>query len=378
MGKKSEYATKGGVDYGKANPFREAMQNLSKRTLHFPNKRDVFVAKEAVGMHGAIFEYRGPHPHFWCQTQEGLGNLNWPAEWMYQYTGKSYYDVIGYNLAQIIVVDVLSQGGLPVIITDEVASDSYDWGMDKLRSQDFADGLYQACKVCEMALPAGESSALKYLVRSEPPVKSAPVLSGCVTGIIAPKERLITGEKLRSGDKIIAVKSSGLHSNGTGLVIERALTLKDKFLHRLPNDQTLGEATLIFSRSYVKLIEEWLEAELNIHALLPGTGGGLSKLAYDKRPFAYDIYDWFEEIPAIFLFMRELGVTLEDWLTTFNCGGGYYAFVPPSEVEPALDIGEKAGYELMEVGEVKKGERKVFIEPGIFSPESIPLFPPGE
>lgn len=367
-----EYA-QAGVDYRKAQPFREAMQAMGKRTLHFPNKRDVFVERETIGTHGAIYEYCGPYTHKWCKTQESLGNQNWVAEWMYQHTGKTYYDAIGLNLAQIIVVDVIAQGALPVVFTDEVATDSYDWGMDELRSKDFAKGIYEACKICGMALPAGESSALKYLIKAELPVKSAPVLSGCITGIIAPKEKLITGRKLQAGDRIIGAASSGIHSNGISLVIKRALALKDQFLHKLPNGKTLGEETLIPARCYVPLAEALLEADVEIHAFLPGTGGGVSKIAFDKRPFTYRIHSWFDEIPPLFLFMRELGVTLEDCLTTFNWGSGHYIFVPFDEVNRAIDIGKRVGYELMEIGAVEKGERKV-----IFEPEGITLPPPGE
>ena len=79
-----------------------------------------------------------------------------------------------------------------------------------------------------MALPAGESPALRYLIKAEPPVRSAPSLSGCVTGIITPRSRMVTGEKLSVGDRIIGVTSSGLHANGVSLVIKRAMALKEQ------------------------------------------------------------------------------------------------------------------------------------------------------
>jgi phosphoribosylaminoimidazole (AIR) synthetase len=106
--------------------------------------------------------------------------------------------------------------------------------------------------------------------------------------------------------------------------------------------------------------------------LLPGTGGGVGKIAFDKRPFTYRIHNWIE-VPPLFQFMRELGVSLEDCLTTFNWGIGYYIFVPPQEVDYAISIAKKAGYELFDLGVVEKGERKV-----IFEPENITLPPPGE
>jgi len=368
-----EYA-KAGVDYTKIEPFKQAMVEMGKRTLTFPNRRNVFINEEVLYAHGAIYEYRGSLPHIWCKTQEGLGNKNWIAEWMYQFagTGRTYYEGIGIDTALMAVNDVIAQGAMPVVYTDEVAAGDSEWFEDEQRSKDLAFGYFKVCERVGITLPAGESPALRYLIKAELPVKSAPSLSGCVTGIIAPSNRLITGRKLQIGDHIVGATSSGLHSNGVSLVIKRAMTLPEKFLTKLSNGNTLGEEALIPTRSYVALVEALLEAEVDIHALLPGTGSGISKVAFDKRPFTYRIHTWVE-VPPLFLFMRELGVSLEDCLTTFNWGIGYYIVVPSQEVERIIKIGKQAGYQLVDLGQVEKGERKV-----IFEPEDIILPPPGE
>ena len=365
-----EYA-QAGVDYSKIEPFKRAMVEVGKRTLYFPNARDVYIDEEALGTHGVIYSYRGPHSPMWCKTQEGLGNKNWIAEWMYQYsgTGKTYYDGIGIDTALMAANDVICQGALPIVYTDEVAAGDSEWFQDERRAEDLAKSFYQACEMCGMALPAGESPALRYLVKAEPPVESAPSLSGCVTGIIAPNSRKTTGEKLSVGDRIIGATSSGLHANGISLVIRRAKTLKDEFLHVLPNGHTLGEEALIPTRCYVQLVEALLEEEIDIHALLAGTGGGVSKIAYDKRAFTYRVKHWVEP-PVLFQFMREIGVSLEDCLNTFNWGIGFYIFVPEAEVDRTLKIGKSTGYELLYLGEVERGERQV-----IFEPEKMTLPP---
>lgn len=369
----SEYATSG-VDYAKIEPFKRAMVRAGERTLAFPTRRGVYVEPESLGLHGVVFSYRGTQSHRWCQTQEGLGNKNWIAEWMYQHarTGRTYYEGIGIDTALMAANDVICQGALPVIYTDEVAAGDSDWFQDERRSQDLAESFFRACEMCGMALPAGESPALRYLIKAEGPVKSAPSLSGCVTGIIAPAERMVTGRNLRAGDQIIGVTSSGLHANGISLVIQRALTLKDKFLHLLPNGNTLGEEALIPTRSYVGLVEALLENGVEIHSLLAGTGGGVAKIAYDKRPFTYRIKKWVDRIPPLFLFLRENGVSLVDCLTTFNWGIGFYIFVPEKEVDRTLDVGTRAGYELIELGQVEEGKRQV-----IFEPEGLTLPPIG-
>ena len=363
-----EYA-KAGVDYTKIEPFKRLMDEVRKRTLSFPNRRNVYINEEA----GDVFEHRGPYKPLWRQVQEGLGNKNWIAEWMYQETGDPrYFNGIGIDTVMMAVVDVLRRGALPVTYADEVAAGDSDWFKDEARSKALAESYYRACEISGMALIGGESPALRYLIRAELPVKSAPSLSGSVVGIIAPPERLITGQKLGPGDHIIGVTSSGLHANGISLVIKRAMSLPEKFFTKLPNGNTLGEEALIPTRSYVALVEALLEAKIDIHALLPGTGDGVGKIAFDKRSFTYRIKHWVE-VPLLFQFMRELGVSLEDCLKTFNWGIGFYIFVLEKEVEKVLEIGQKSGYELYDLGQVEEGKRCV-----IFEPEKIILPPPGE
>ncbi len=361
---KAEYAA-AGVDYTKIEPFKMAMVRAGKRTLGFPNRRGVFVDEESVGAHGAVFRYRGAGPHLWCMTQEGLGNKNWIAEWMYQHagTGRTFYEGIGIDTALMAANDVICQGALPVIYTDEVAAGDSEWFMDEKRSAELAESFYKACEMCGMALPAGESPALSYLVKAEPPVRSAPSLSGCVTGIVAPPERMVTGEKLAAGDRIIGVPSSGLHANGISLVIKRALVIKDQFLHLLPNGKTLGEEALIPTRSYVALVEALQEENIEVHSFLGGTGGGIAKIAYAKKPFTYRVNNWVEEIPPLFRFMLEAGVSLHDCLTTFNWGIGFYIYVPENEADRTIAVGKKAGYDLIDLGGVEPGERRVIFEP---------------
>jgi phosphoribosylformylglycinamidine cyclo-ligase len=277
------------------------------------------------------------------------------------------------DTALMAVNDCIAQGAMPVAYTDEVAVGDSSWYSDKKRSKDLADGFVAICKEVGMALPAGESPALRYLIKSEPPIKSAPSLSGCVTGIIAPKTRLITGKDLQAGDHIIGVTSSGLHANGVSLIIKKAMELPEKFLTKLPSGRTLGEEALVPTRSYVALVEALLDAEVEIHALLPGTGDGVGKIAFDKRPFTYRVHSWVS-VPELFKFYREeIGISLMDCLKTFNWGVGYYIFAPASKAERILKIGKNTGYELLDLGIVKQGDRKV-----VFEPENIVLPPPGQ
>ena len=370
---KSAYA-KAGVDYTKMEPFKMAMIEAGKRTLTFPNKRGVYIDHEATHAHGAVFFYNGDEKNvIWCKTQEDLGNKNWIAEWMYEKTGKSYYDAIAIDTALIVVNDVISQGALPVVFTDQLEASDSSWYADEKRAKDFANGLVKICEEVGMALPAGESASVKYIINPKPPVKQIVSLSGSVTGIIAPRERLITGQKLSAGDVIIGAASSGLHANGISLIIEKALELPEQFLTKLPSGKSIGEEALTPTRSYVALVEALLDSKVDIHALLPGTGDGVGKIAFDKRLYTYRIRNW-PEVPELFRYYHEqLGIPLQDCLKTFNWGVGYYLFVPQSEVDKTLSVGKQAGYELTVLGVVEGGERQV-----IFKPGNITLNPPGE
>ena len=369
---KSEYA-KAGVDYTVMEPFKMAMIEIGRKTLKFPNKRGVYIKREATHAHGAVFEYRGKGSPIWCQTQEDLGNKNWIAEWMYQKTGKSHYDSIAIDTALIVVNDVIAQGAMPVVFTDQLEASGSDWYADKKRAKDFANGFLKICREVGMALPAGESASVTYLINPKAPVKMIASLSGSVIGIVAPKENLITGQELSAGDHIIGVASSGLHANGISLVIKKTLELPKQFLTKIPNGKTIGEEALIPTRSYVTLIEALLKNKVKIHALLPGTGDGVGKIAFDKRPFTYRIHSWLTVPPLFKFFHEQLNISLENCLKTFNWGVGYYIFAPKEEVAKILKIGKDTGYTLTDIGVVEKGKRQVIFEPG-----NIILNPPGK
>ena len=164
----SEYA-KSGVDYTKLEPFKQKMIAAGKKTTSFPNKRGVYINRDVLHSHGGIFEYKGDLPHLWCNTQEGLGNKNWIAEWMYLHdgTGRTHYDSIAIDTALMMVNDVIAQGAMPVVFTDEVAVGDSEWFTDEKKVQDLADGFVKICEEVGMALPAGESPALKYLLKPE-------------------------------------------------------------------------------------------------------------------------------------------------------------------------------------------------------------------
>lgn len=350
-----------GVDPRKIGQWKDIVKEVGLRTMHFPSRRHVKVEASA---HGMRYRYVGEGEHEFFATQEGLGNKNWIAEWMYQYsgTGKTYYEGIGWDNALMAVNDLIASGHMPVAYLNEVAAGDSDWFADTKRATALAESYFRLAETDGFALPGGESPALKYLVKAESPVISAPVLSGCAIGVLAPLENEFNGTVV-PGDCILGFESSGIHCNGISAVIRRAMQLSDKFLTKLSNGNTLGDEALIPTRSYVKLIEELQHAETPVKRFLPGTGDGVAKLATSRFPFTHVIEQW-PEIPLIVQFLRSLGMSIKDTLTTFNCRIGYYAFVERQHVEEVLDVATKAGYDAWYLGNVTEGERCV-----IFGPE---------
>ena len=360
----SEYVG-AGVNNALLDVFGRIMGAAAKRTLHFPRRRGVEVTQHD---HGGGFRYLRSSEHAWRITQEGLGNKNWIAEWMYRVLGnRTYYDVMAREVALMAANDVAASGALPVVATDEVSVGNGDWYQDERRAQDFADGWFAICERLGMALAGGETASLKYLVKPELPVESAPVLSAAVVGVIAPLYRAIGSiNTVLPGMKIIGVPSISAHCNGFSLIIKRGLQLQEQFLTKLPDGRTYGEHALLPTQEYVTMMSALQDRGVPIVAALPGTGGGVAKLASGKVPLTFAITAWpeFEKTPPLFQCLRELGVSWRDLVTTFNMGMGYYLFVTAENEERTIQTVREAGYEgVMSVGDVREGAHGVLWQP---------------
>lgn len=353
MGQPSEYAQVG-VDYKILAPWKAAVRGLIPRTRDLPLKRWLVEVSET-----GAFRYRGSGAHAWRLILESLGTKNWIAEWMYRRTqNPNFFSGLGQDVVEMAVMDLLRQGALPVILADLVALGNDAWCNDEVRSTALIEGFGLACETNGMAFTGGETPALRLLIRSSPDV---PVLACAVVGLIAPAEREIVPQ-VRAGAAIVGVESSGPHANGYSLLIRRGLQLPAQFFEEVLPGRTFGAEALAPTRSYARFLEHVLKCSFRPLAVVPATGGGLGKLAADRRPFIYVIERWPENIPPIFPFLRERGLSLADCLSTFNWGIGLYLIVDENCIDTLTTIGQATGCPVHYLGRVEDGEPRVVAE----------------
>ncbi len=196
-------------------------------------------------------------------------------------------------------------------------------------------------------------------IRENPPAGGSPAAQGRVLVVMA------NGFAKQTRLKEYKVQKRG----GSGIRTAKITAKTGKVI----GGKIIGEELLTPTRSYVGLVEALLDDSVHVSALMPGTGDGVSKICKLGR-FTYRIHSWVD-VKEIFLFMREkFGIPIKDCLTTFNWGIGYYIFVRAGGVYRATEAARRAGFELIEIGDVREGDHQV-----IFGPENdLILEPPSE
>lgn len=240
------------------------------------------------------------------------------------------HNTIGIDCVAMCVNDVLAQGAKPLFFLDYLAL-----GQNKPEVvEQIVSGVAQGCQLSDMALIGGETAEMPDLYGEE-----EYDLAGFTVGI-ADKEQMFTPDKVKEGDKLIGLPSSGVHSNGFSLV--RKLFFKDNdydFDHKLPSGKTLIETLLEPTRIYVKDVWPLIDQGL-ISGIAHITGGGFYENIPRMLPdnLAADVQ--LSSIPEqeIFTTIQELGdVDQEDMYATFNMGVGLALAVSPDKEAEVLE-----------------------------------------
>lgn len=312
-----------------------------------------------------VSDSRGESAYVWKQGNvymasviEGLGTKNLIADGSRQFTGKTYYDVIAHDTVATIINDLVSVGAQPLVVHAYWAIEDNKWLADTERMADLINGWKKACDIAGASWGGGETATMKGIT-----VPNTVDFGGCAIGIIPNKKRLITDKKLRAGDRILFIKSNGVNANGISLTRAIAKKLPKGYATKLPNGLMYGEALLTKSNIYAKLIENLLDANIDIHYISNITGHGLRKVMRARPEFTYRITNIVKP-QAVFTFIQKhAGLSDYEMYDTYNMGMDYAIFLSGKDVKQAQKLVGKNGFDSLDAGQVEKGEKQVIIEP---------------
>ena len=312
-----------------------------------------------------ISDTRGESAYVWKQENvlmasvvEGLGTKNLVADEMRKITGKTYYDVIGHDTVATIINDLITVGATPLVIHAYWAIEDNSWLQDEKRINDFISGWKTACDMAGVSWGGGETPTLKGII-----VPNTVDLGGSAIGIIKPKERLITDKKLKAGDRILLIKSSGINANGLSLARAVAKKLPKGYATKLTNGKMYGEEILKKTHIYAKLLEELFKNNIDIHYISNITGHGLRKLMRARQNYSYIVEKIFAPQELFHFIQYHANLSDYEMYQTYNMGMDYAIFIPEREVKKAQNLITKLGFESINAGYVDKGERQVVIQP---------------
>ncbi len=263
------------------------------------------------------------------------------------------HDTVGEDLVNHCVDDILVMGARPLFFLDYYAVGR----LDPRVAEQVVAGIARGCRANGCALLGGETAEMPDMY---PPGEYD--LAGTIVGIV-PRDRILDGSRVRPGDRLVGLASTGLHTNGYTLarkiVFEvLGLSVDDE----LPGTgRTVADALLAVHRSYLPVLEEPLRAGW-IHALAHVTGGGLPdnlpRVLPEGCAARVDLGSW--PVPELFRLLQRAGeVPREDLLRTFNLGIGMVAVVPEERLADLAAHLEARREPWWEIGRVVSGRRGV-------------------
>jgi phosphoribosylformylglycinamidine cyclo-ligase len=328
-----------GVDIEEGDALVERIKPHARRTL----RPEVLAG---IGGFGGLFQIpKGYREPVLVAGTDGVGTK---LKLAFQ-TGR--HDTVGIDLVAMSVNDVVVCGAEPVVFLDYYATS----GLQAAQAEKVVAGIAEGCVRAGCALIGGETAELPGFYAD-----GEYDLAGFCVGVVE-KSRILDGSRVRAGDAVLGLGSSGLHSNGYSLarkvLLERA---------RLPLAGALANELLEPTRIYVKDLLA-LRERIDVHAFAHITGGGLpGNLPRVLPPETRAVLrrgSW--PRPAIFDRIQKLG-QIEDaeMLRTFNCGIGMCVVLAASEVERAKATLQARAVPVFDIGRIEQA-------PGLAEPEVV-------
>jgi phosphoribosylformylglycinamidine cyclo-ligase len=251
-------------------------------------------------------------------------------------------DTVGIDLVAMVVDDLVVPGAEPLFFNDYVSVGR----LDPERVADLVRGIAAGCRLAGCALVGGETAEHPGLLAED-----EFDLAGFGVGVVE-RDAILGPDRVRPGDALVAMASSGLHSNGYSLV-RRIVGDRDLAEHHglsAPLGEVLLTPTRIYALDLLTLI-----GEVETHALCHVTGGGLPgnlpRVLPDGLGAVVDTSTWVW--PEVFGWLAEAGpVETDEMWRTFNCGVGMVAVVPPAVVDDAVASLVDRGVDAWVAGEV--------------------------
>lgn len=255
------------------------------------------------------------------------------------------HDTIGIDLVAMCVNDLLVQGAEPLFFLDYYASGQLD--VDAAES--VIKGIAAGCRMAGCALVGGETAEMPGLYHA-----NDYDLAGFCVGIVE-RERIIDGRSIRAGDAVIALASSGAHSNGYSL-IRKLIAATESPLDTVVGGRPLIDALLEPTRIYVKPVRRLFE-QILVKGIAHITGGGLTenipRVLPDNVQIDIDAGSW--QWPELFRWLQKAGdIETSEMHLTFNCGVGLVLVVDPSDCQAAIDILNSLGETAWQIGAISK------------------------
>ena len=261
------------------------------------------------------------------------------------------HKTIGIDCVAMCVNDILCQGAKPLFFLDYIACGK----LDAEKMAGIVEGVAEGCKRAGAALIGGETAEMPGVYREEDYD-----LAGFAVGIVD-REKIIDGKKkVEEGDLILALPSSGIHSNGFSLVRK---IIFDKMHLDLEKEQlsgkSLADILLEPTRIYVREVLPVLSA-VDVHAMAHITGGGLPENFPRVLPEGLSVLIDESALPCLPIFtkLQERGeLSREEMFGTFNMGVGFTLFVRKEDEKTVLSMLPEA----RRIGEVARGKGEVNI-----------------
>jgi phosphoribosylformylglycinamidine cyclo-ligase len=331
-----------GVDIDAGNALVDRIKDVAIRT-----RRPEVLA--GLGGFGALFELpQGYQQPVLVSGTDGVGTKLRLA------MDLKKHDTIGIDLVAMCVNDLVVAGAEPLFFLDYYATGHLNVDVAAAVVQ----GIGAGCEQAGAALVGGETAEMPGMYEGEDYD-----LAGFCVGIVE-KADIIDGSLVKPGDKLVALASSGPHSNGYSL-IRKVLEVSAADTDQALDGQSLGEALLAPTKIYVKPVLQLINA-MDVHALSHITGGGfqenIPRVLPDGCKAIVDTNSW--QWPSVFEWLQQAGnIETHEMFRTFNCGVGMILVLPEEQAHEAVALMNAQGEQSWILGSVaEKSDDEAAVE----------------